>query len=69
VHPFALSCPTGLQELSLEAIATRNCLILVQNIGGERDSNRIQTPSQISKLRIQKIIRSPRIPSKPHSCH
>jgi hypothetical protein len=35
----------------------------------ERDSNRIQTPSRISMLRIRKITRSPRIPPKPHSCH
>jgi hypothetical protein len=38
-------------------------------MAGERDSNRIQTPSRISKLRIRKTIRSPAIPRKPHSCH
>src|ERR1700693_5847622 len=39
--------------------------VLISISAGERDSNRIQTPSQISKLRIQKTNWSPGIPRKP----
>ena len=69
-HPFAVSRPTGPQELSLAATPTRNCLTIGTKFWRrERDSNRIPTPSRISKLRIQKTTWSPGIPRKPHSCH
>jgi hypothetical protein len=62
--------PTCPRKLSLAAASTRNCLTIGTKLWRrERDSNRIQTLSRISKLRIQKTIWSPGIPRNPHSCH